>query len=636
MSPIFIHSLFRSGSTYLFHVFRRSSRGYWCYQEPVHEIVLLANDKPDNLLSTGSDIADSMRHPRLGVPYFWELYDIYPAWKGKLKKPTIYDFYFKEDLDPALESYIESLIRAAKGRPVIQECRTSNRILPLKNRFRGCHLYLWRNPWDQWWSYQVNSYFFHINLLILNAEPCPEVISRLRREIGFKSFHSENLMEEIRFFESIELPPEKSYLVFYILWCIGLWNGIQFSDVLVNIDALSDREVYRSKVLATFGSMGIGGIDVSDCQVAQSCYTNKERGFYWRIEDKAHELLLSSGFQSSDLEKIQSLREEYQPLIWENANDRNFVISQLTGSVERVRNTAIRLETEKFQYSDSLAEMRERNRWLEEEWKEAKERIEALSGELALSREAESRLGEALEAERRRVGELEDRNRWLEEEWKEAKERIEALSGELALSREAESRLGEALEAERRRVGELEDRNRWLEEEWKEAKAKVEELNHHAHHWYTVAEDRGRQLEAVYASWSWKVTAPLRFGLDLIRTVTRPGRRLAALSKAVMLWPLLFSMRRVLQDPLLADRINRRLLRYPWLHQRLRALAVERGLMQVPETISPPEPSGNVSTGSVSDATPNSLPTGELETLGSHARIIHRRLERVIVDKRGN
>ena len=45
-TPIFIHSLFRSGSTYLFKLCRSSPAGYWCYQEPLHEAVLAANEDP--------------------------------------------------------------------------------------------------------------------------------------------------------------------------------------------------------------------------------------------------------------------------------------------------------------------------------------------------------------------------------------------------------------------------------------------------------------------------------------------------------------------------------------------------------------------------------------------------------------
>ena len=73
--PVFIHSLWRAGSTYLFSVFRRSNAGYWCYQEPVHEIALLAKDNPENLLSYNGEKMQALRHPPLAASYFLELYE---------------------------------------------------------------------------------------------------------------------------------------------------------------------------------------------------------------------------------------------------------------------------------------------------------------------------------------------------------------------------------------------------------------------------------------------------------------------------------------------------------------------------------------------------------------------------------
>ena len=35
--PIFVHSVFRSGSVYIFNVFRRSKYKYYSLQEPLHE-----------------------------------------------------------------------------------------------------------------------------------------------------------------------------------------------------------------------------------------------------------------------------------------------------------------------------------------------------------------------------------------------------------------------------------------------------------------------------------------------------------------------------------------------------------------------------------------------------------------------
>ena len=53
-------------------------------------------------------------------------------------------------------------------------------------------------------------------------------------------------------------------------------------------------------------------------------------------------------------------------------------------------------------------------------------------------------------------------------------------------------------------------RGAWLENEWNAAKAKIDELNHHSHHWWVMADTLTRDLQAVFASHSWRLTAPLR------------------------------------------------------------------------------------------------------------------------------
>ena len=73
-SPIFIHSLFRSGSTYIFNVFRDSEAGYWCYQEPLNEHLLFASDAPEKLLEIDKQTASHLRHPVLKKPYFDEFF----------------------------------------------------------------------------------------------------------------------------------------------------------------------------------------------------------------------------------------------------------------------------------------------------------------------------------------------------------------------------------------------------------------------------------------------------------------------------------------------------------------------------------------------------------------------------------
>ncbi|MCF6178905.1 MAG: hypothetical protein L3J63_05875 [Geopsychrobacter sp.] len=524
--------------------------------------------------------------------YFQELYEIYPAWKNRLTKRLVYDAYFdnREDLD--LKDYFEVLITHAKGCPVIQECRTVNRIAAIKSMFSGCHIYLWRNPWDQWWSYKVNQYFNCVNLLILNADPHPEVIASLRREVGFEAYHSEDLIDEFAFFDRKRLPPEESYLVFYILWLLGIMEGRRHADLLINIDAMSDQPDYRQEVVENLECLGISGLDFNDCRVVQSCYGDQEKSFYHRIEERAYGLLLASGFQRDDLEAIQRLREKYHPLLWQRKPARTN-ISLILNNAERARETVLKAEAREAHHLKSLAEVQDRCQWLEAEWNAAREKTEALRGELEQCRAENEALDDALDKTHQALVDQQtalvreqDRSRWLEKEWNAAKQRIEELVTELGLAQSDNQRLRSQIELQNRELEQVHARFHHLEEELQIALARVDELAQSAHHWQYAAQEQEKQLKAMYASWSWKVTSPLRVLWDMGWGSFRLLQSGAKLSKPIILWPILAPMHAILQRPQRAERINRLLMRYSWLHVPLRTLAIRHGLMQV--TPSPP------------------------------------------------
>lgn len=50
----------------------------------------------------------------------------------------------------------------------------------LKQQYSSVHIYLWRNPWDQRWSYQINDCFDTATHAIINAYNPPQIIALLR------------------------------------------------------------------------------------------------------------------------------------------------------------------------------------------------------------------------------------------------------------------------------------------------------------------------------------------------------------------------------------------------------------------------------------------------------------------------
>ena len=353
--PVFIHSLWRTGSTYLFSVFRRSASGYWCYQEPIHEIALYSKECPEILNSNVIVSPEVLRHPFLDKPYFQELFMVWPTWCDDMKKHIIYDAYFGEADNNITVKYLDKLINCSKGRPVIQECRTSNRVTTLKQAFGGQHIYLWRNPWDQWWSYKATSYFDITSQLILNTIVHPESITRIRQEIGFKEFHHEDISKEFEHFDQIRLSAQDSYLVFYLLWCLGLMGGVSHSDLLISIDSLSDSVKYQNETCDSLSALGIGGVDFSDCAVYQNHFTDQEKIFFASLEDRVHGLLLVSGYSQHHIDELLELRRIHKPKACLTSLE---VVKPeaLRADAERAREIVIRNETT---YSKQLLSVRD-------------------------------------------------------------------------------------------------------------------------------------------------------------------------------------------------------------------------------------------------------------------------------------
>lgn len=347
--PIFVHSLWRAGSTYIFQAFRRSPAGYWAYQEPVHEAAHSARNNPDILNGFTSEALSPLRHPHLDRPYFYELQQVHTVWCHIIEKRFIYDDYFGATSIELLCDYFRALIAAAKGRPVIQECRTASRLGAIKKTLGGTHLYLWRNPWDQWWSLKVNEYFNTACQIILNAHAVPPVILRLRGEVGYTEFHDDNISEEFRHFQQRPLSAENSYLVFYTLWCLGLLEGRSHADLMINIDHLSDFGAYRQDVANGFQSIGISEVDLSDCHVPQGCYDQTDQEFFKTVEGRVHGLLLTSGYGEGTVEGIKDLRDEYAPL--RTLNETN---DSLARDLQRVRGIILRRETSEAEQLQNL------------------------------------------------------------------------------------------------------------------------------------------------------------------------------------------------------------------------------------------------------------------------------------------
>lgn len=506
-NPIFIHSLFRAGSTYLFKRFRGLGDGYCAYQEPLHEITVACRNNPDGLNEDhGEAKAIVLRHPNLGSGYFSELVAAWPAWKDKITEELVYCGYFATEENKAGIPFWKSLIQATKGRPVFQECRTSGRIKVIKSKLGGQHIYLWRNPWDQWWSYKINNYFNAAAQLIIHADNPPAPVSLMLQELNLAKYFQHDLGHAFAFYFDRPLTSEQSYLVFYMLWCLGLLEGVENADFLLNIDQLSSSEKYQKAMCEKLAAIQVDGIDFSDCQVPQGYYSKDQQTFFAAAESRVHLWLIEGGWHQEDLEKILKLRKQFQPTI--HAEPVNKIDQlKLIEQVHRFEEMARRFETALAKNSQKLIAVREESQI---QITQAHQSANA-ANELAERAEQKSR-----EAE------------------------LRAAQAELLATQQI-TELTQALEATKHELNQ------------------THQANHH--HWQ-IAELRQEQINALYNSRSWRITAPLRWPVNQIHLLMQHGlrKRFKAFIKKIL------------------RKINRTLLARPKLRYRLIRLSKTIGL----------------------------------------------------------
>lgn len=304
---IFIHSLFRAGSTYFFNVFRRNKR-YWCYKEPLHEFVFLQRNNPLNLTKNQEfEKMKFLRHPNLEQPYFSELIKIWPKWKDFILEENIYANYFKsKNLN---FDYWKILIKESKGIPVIQECRTSCRIGVIKKELGGLHIYLYRNPWDQWESHKIDPYFDIANQMMINGKQSPKMVSDFLKAINLKTCKDFNLINNFQFYKKKPLNEKNSYMIFYLLWCLSLKEAVCHADIFLNVDKLTASASYRNHIYTKLNKYNVKEITFEDCRMPKKIYSEEKKIFFNSLEDIIHSYLLKEHWPDKYINFLKNKQE---------------------------------------------------------------------------------------------------------------------------------------------------------------------------------------------------------------------------------------------------------------------------------------------------------------------------------------
>lgn len=167
--PILIHSLFRSGSTYVWNKFREHDR-YFCYYEPLHKLLLDIDSEGLNYYDKELAIC-VLKHPFIEAPYFEEYRKLLR--KGTMvgvpymKKLFISEDFCNNNKNHPLREYLDYLITHSEDKiPVMKFNRAPLRIKWFQHTYKdGLNIYLVRNPRDNWQSKvshanRIDSFFY--------------------------------------------------------------------------------------------------------------------------------------------------------------------------------------------------------------------------------------------------------------------------------------------------------------------------------------------------------------------------------------------------------------------------------------------------------------------------------------------
>jgi hypothetical protein len=278
-SPVFIHTQFRSGSTYLWNKFSENN-DLFCFYEPFHERLSRMTIKYFKELNPTVATSKHMRHPKMRQPYFIEYRKFVSRNSTGIpfyKKEFAYDQFFNTENNPDLERYISSLIKGAESRrPLFKFTRSCMRTAWFKKNYPGSvNIYLYRNPRDQWHSAvdlnirNKNPYFLAHDLMIAGKGSRNPMLAMLSCAVPLFEFNNDDYTKEDSYYTALieGYSPEERYLIFYYVWLLALMENCIHADHVISINKLADDPKEREAFLKYLDSVHIGHDDFQDNDV---------------------------------------------------------------------------------------------------------------------------------------------------------------------------------------------------------------------------------------------------------------------------------------------------------------------------------------------------------------------------------
>jgi hypothetical protein len=176
----------------------------------------------------------------------------------------------------------------------------------------GLHIYLVRNPRDNWQSKvahanRIDTYFLAMDLLIASQNREIKCFKKAANKIPLINYSDNDFIKELTFYKTIVTTYSyyDLYYIFYYLWLSAFIENIVNADLIININLLSEDLAYRETVEEQLNDLGICDLQFNDVNIKNYNEYVLPVEDFTNIENDVIELI----FQNTSSEDLQTFNE---------------------------------------------------------------------------------------------------------------------------------------------------------------------------------------------------------------------------------------------------------------------------------------------------------------------------------------
>jgi len=338
IATTFIHSLFRSGSTYIYNALKRTGK-FHVYHEPFHEVIGSLPSTWVELVNKTNELKKVYRHDFLGGSYFDEYSSLLPMIKEHFHPCISYNLFFlgKSSNSDLLRSYIDCLISGARNTPVLQCTRSIGRIEWLKEQYSSKHVFLLRNPWDQWYSYRVDNNIAFTPQIIYSQPRLPAVLYKVQVASNFKPLPGDDFYNQLAHSFSHPIIPEVDYSLFFGLWLYAFANAHSLCDIVIDMDSISEKKSSKVDAQEKLSRIGLIDVDLNDCNLHRTAFKDIEIDFYKDVEEKVLEIFRLDGLSEDIIQLARNYLDREREKTFVSVNEGRIDFSGILEDSSRLR-----------------------------------------------------------------------------------------------------------------------------------------------------------------------------------------------------------------------------------------------------------------------------------------------------------